>query len=125
MYQPIFPLRLSESDGAYESHKDISQTIKQNVLFLLNTSPGEWPGRPDMGVGVRRFLFEHPNSREWMNLSARVSQQFKKYMPFLSVRSEVVENSDDNSMILVVRYDIKSLNIEDTVTLSLSQKTSG
>ena len=50
MYQPKYPLRFSELDGAYDSIKDLKSTVKQNVLTLLNVSPGEWPGSPELGI---------------------------------------------------------------------------
>ena len=58
MFQPNLPLKISNTTGAYESISDIKQNIKQNVLFLLSVSPGEWPGNPELGVGVKKFLFE-------------------------------------------------------------------
>ena len=76
MFQPKFPLKFSDIDGAYESIKDIKQNIKQNVLFLLKTSPGEWPGHPEIGVGLKHFLFENYPSRELMSINKRIKDQF-------------------------------------------------
>ena len=131
MYQPKFPLNISERDGAYQGIDDLAQSVKQNVLFLLNTSPGEWPARPNFGVGVRRFLFENPTSFEWERLHQRIKEQFEKYMPFLDVRSEIITEGkygeslvDENTIKLVLEYSINPISMQDIVTLNLNQKAS-
>lgn len=124
MFQPKFPLEYSKIDGPYKGIKDIKQTIKQNVIFLLSISPGEWPGNPDIGVGVRRFLFENKGSQELNSIHARIKDQFSRYLPFLNVSSELVEEDsegfsliDYNQLKLVVRYNIKPLNVEEYVEI--------
>ena len=64
MLQPRYPLKISAKHGAYASITDIKENIKQNVRFLLLTSPGEWPGRPEFGCGLRRFLFANSTTAE-------------------------------------------------------------
>ena len=99
-YQPIIPLKFGSSEGAYKSITEISETVKQNVLFLLKTSPGEWPMKPEMGVGLRRFLFENYGSRDFMMISQRIQEQFRAYMPFLEVRSRIItEDSQGNNLL--------------------------
>tara|TARA_R100000278_G_C5379711_1_gene131989 strand:+ start:169 stop:549 length:381 start_codon:yes stop_codon:yes gene_type:complete len=124
MFQPKFPLEYSKIDGPYRGIKDIKQTIKQNVVFLLSISPGEWPGNPDIGIGVRRFLFENKGSQDLLAIHARIKDQFSKYLPFLTVSSELVEEDsegfnlvDYNQLKLVVRYNIKPLNVEEYVEI--------
>ena len=131
MYQPKFPLKMSERDGAYQSINDLTESVKQNVIFLLNTSPGEWPGRPNFGIGVRRFLFENVTSIEWEKLHQRIKEQFNKYMPFLDVKSEIITEGihgesliDENTVKLVLRYSINPISVQDVVTLNLNQKAS-
>ena len=83
MFQPKLPLYLSDLEGAYGSIKDIKENIKQNVRFLLLTSPGEWPGHPEIGVGVRRFLFSNFPSNEMTNIHKVAKDQFSRYLPCL------------------------------------------
>ena len=103
MYQPKYPLRFSELDGAYDSIKDLKSTVKQNVLTLLNVSPGEWPGSPELGIGIR-------------------------YLPFLDVRSHFVDKDeygtdliDSNEIKLVIKYNITPIAEQDLLTLTLGE----
>lgn len=128
MFQPKFPLELSDLEGAYSAIKDIKENIKQNVTFLLMTSPGEWPGHPEIGVGVRRFLFSNYPSPELLGISKATKDQFSKYLPFINIETEIVDKDekgvsfiDRNEVKFVVRYSVPSLNIYDTVTLAASE----
>ena len=127
MLQPKYPLKFSDTDGPNDGIRDIKENIKQNVLFLLNTSPGEWPGSPEIGVGVRRFLFENYGSPELTNLHKTIKDQFSRYLPFLYVESKFIEEDimgnnliDQNSVKLVVKYNIQPLNVDDFVEIDVS-----
>ena len=39
MFQPKYPLELSDIEGAYAGIKDLKENVKQNVRFLLLTPP--------------------------------------------------------------------------------------
>ena len=126
MFQPKFPLKLSDTDGAYESIRDLKNTIKQNVVILLSVSPGEWPGNPELGVGVRRFLFANYPSQEIMQIHKAIKDQFAKFLPFLEVSSEIIDRDsegrslvDQNQLKLVVRYNIHPLNESDYVEIGV------
>ena len=132
MFQPRYPLSLSDLEGAYASIKDIKENIKQNVKFLLLTSEGEWPGRPEIGVGLRKFLFTNYPSQELISIHKRVKDQFEKYMPFVKIRSELIDKDergesfiDRNEIKLVVRYSVPSMNIEDYMTFNVSEGAQG
>ena len=128
MYQPKFPLKFSDIDGAYESIKDIKLNIKQNVLFLLKTSPGEWPGHPEIGVGLKHFLFENYPSRNLLAINKRIKDQFSKYLPFLEVESQIIDKdqygnalTDYNQVKLVVKYSIGPLSDTDFVEVGVAE----
>ena len=127
MFQPKYPLSLSDLEGAYTSIKDIQENIKQNIKFLLLTSPGEWPGRPELGVGIRRFLFSNHVSSELLSIHKRISDQFARYMPFVRIESELIDKDssgqsfvDRNEIKLLVRYSVPSVNISEKIILNIS-----
>ena len=131
MYQPKYPLQYSDLVGPYTSITSLKETVKQNVITLLNVSPGEWPGNPDLGVGVRRFLFENYPSPELSAIHDTIRQQFAKYLPFVEVVSEFVDEDgygnkliDSNEIKLVIRYNITPLSEEDLIILNVGESAS-
>ena len=128
MYQPRYPLKLSDLEGAYASIKDLKENIKQNVKFLLMTSEGEWPGRPELGVGIRRFLFSNYPSPELLSIHKKIKDQFLRYMPFVEISSEIIDKDemgvsfiDRNEVKLVVRYSVPSVGMSETLVLNLNE----
>ena len=128
MYQPKYPLSFSEISGPYNSIKDLKDTVKQNVITLLNVSPGEWPGKPELGVGVRRFLFSNYPSPEIDAVHKRIKDQFARYLPFLEVRSELIDKDeygnsliDANEIKLVIRYNITPIAEQDLIILNVGE----
>ena len=126
MFQPYYPLVFSETDGSYQMIKDLKETIKQDALILLNVSPGEWPGNPDLGVGVRRYLFEPSTSPMWQELHKRIKNQFAKYLPFIEIVShletkDVYGNNleDYNYAKLVIKYRVESVSVEEIINYNL------
>ena len=61
-YQPLFPLKYDSVYGPYKPLTSLQESLHQNFVNLLLTSPGEWPMNPDLGVGLRHYLFEMSNS---------------------------------------------------------------
>lgn len=128
MYQPRYPLKFSEVTGPYDSIRELKDTVKQNVMTLLNVSPGEWPGNPELGVGVRRFLFSNYPSPELDAVHKRIKDQFARYLPFLDVRSELVDKDeygnsliDANEIKLVIRYNITPIAEQDLIILNVGE----
>ena len=128
MYQPQYPLRFSEIDGPYESIRELKDTVKQNVVTLLNVSPGEWPSNPDIGIGVRRFLFSNYPSPEINAVHKKIKDQFAICLPFLIVKSEFIDEDEDgnklvdsNEIKLVIRYNITPIAEEDLVILNVGE----
>ena len=128
MYQPRYPLKFSEVSGPYDSIRELKDTVKQNVMTLLNVSPGEWPGNPELGVGVRRFLFSNYPSPELDAVHKRIKDQFSRYLPFLDVRSELVDKDeygnsliDANEIKLVIRYNITPIAEQDLIILNVGE----
>jgi hypothetical protein len=128
MYQPRYPLKFSEVTGPYDSIRELKDTVKQNVMTLLNVSPGEWPGNPELGVGVRRFLFSNYPSPELDAVHKKIKDQFARYLPFLDVRSEFVDKDeygnsliDANEIKLVIRYNITPIAEQDLIILNVGE----
>tara|TARA_B100000131_G_scaffold259458_1_gene255026 strand:- start:455 stop:862 length:408 start_codon:yes stop_codon:yes gene_type:complete len=114
---------MSPEEGPYESIKDTKESIQQNLIFLLQTIPGEWPMNPDLGVGLVRYLFEGYNSLELGEFEDRLKKQTKKYLPQVEiVKAEFISTPDDqdfSSTILRINYTISSYGVLEELAFSL------
>lgn len=130
MLQPNFPLKMSERDGSYQNHTELENSVRQNILFLMQTNPGEWPAKPELGIGVNKYLFENYSIESMNRLKIAIKSQVKKYMPFLKV--EVVFNTEDdvgNSFIdnsyvsMGLYYTIIPLSVDEILNLKITENS--
>lgn len=109
-YQPKYPLSISESFGPYEPILDSIESLNQDFVLLLLTEPGEWPMNPDLGIGMKKYLFESYNSSSIQSVRAKIQSQLTKYLPRIDLlAADFVSNDqlrDENTAILKIRYAI-------------------
>tara|TARA_Y100000114_G_C11762980_1_gene331006 strand:- start:1388 stop:1918 length:531 start_codon:yes stop_codon:yes gene_type:complete len=79
--QPQFPLKYDHIYGPYAAITSIEKSYKKDFINLLLTSPGEWPMSPQIGVGLKHYLFEFKNSEKLISLGATIQNQLKRHLP--------------------------------------------
>src|SRR6266571_2928573 len=67
-----------------------AEDIRQAVILLLETEPGERVMRPDFGAGLRRMLFEPINQSTIGLIRHRVLQALTTYEPRIDVEDDGV-----------------------------------
>lgn len=89
------------------SRQEDERLIKNDILQLLLTIPGERVMRPDYGVNLRNFVFENLVSSDLSLLRSHIIEQLGAYEPRVNV----------TSIDLVPDYDRNGLQIKIVVTL--------
>ena len=57
-----FPFgRVPNQDGYFKTTKTTIESVKNNIRLLLKTEKGERLFQPNLGLALRRFLFEQIN----------------------------------------------------------------
>jgi len=109
--------------GPYSAIRDVAESIHQDFMQLLKTMPGEWPGRPDLGIGLIKFLFELPNSPEFNSVKSRIKSQVGRYLKAVEVSKIEIhvppELIDYNQASITIEYFIKPLGISRTLGLAV------
>ena len=75
--------------------------IKNDVLQLLLTVPGERVHRPDFGVNLRNFVFEQLTSTDLDMLNLEISDKLARYEQRINVLSLVLEPDEENSGLVI------------------------
>lgn len=128
---PKLPLYTDPVDGI-ALNKTLKQMTRQNLKMIILTSPGERIMHPKFGVGLRRYLFMNNTSRTLSDISRKIEQQVRTYLPtvrirsikFLSengeeVRSSFESSSSSNYVKLVIDYEIPSAFVLDTLNIKV------
>ena len=122
---PKLPLHKNTEED-YTSIKEYRELVKQNFKNLMLTVPGERIMDLDFGIGLRRFLFELDTPILYGKISARVSEQVKRYLPYVEIlnfqfSSGQTPNSGVPINVLQVSVDylIKPLESVDKLEITL------
>lgn len=93
-WQPQFPLEYDTVFGPYKPITSEIESIQQNFKNLLLTNPGEWPMNPQLGIGLRSYLFENFDSPKLEELKRRTLQQLERYLPSVTLYDVKFYSSD-------------------------------
>lgn len=94
--QPQFPLKYDYRYGPYEPITSIEESYKRDFINLLLTSPGEWPMSPDVGVGLKHYLFEFKGSEKLNSLASTIKNQLKRHLPVVDLVQLKIDYNDED-----------------------------
>jgi phage baseplate assembly protein W len=87
-----------------------SDKVRQSLVTILETEPGERIMRPDFGCGLRRYLMK-PNTVATRALIQReVEQALRTWEPRIELQEVRVEEGDDPALVLV---EIEYVHVRD------------
>tara|TARA_R110000824_G_scaffold50196_4_gene140373 strand:+ start:489 stop:899 length:411 start_codon:yes stop_codon:yes gene_type:complete len=117
---PRLPLAYDKKHGPYALIADPKEEIKQNLIHLLLTSPGERVMDSNFGVGIRSFLFENFTFDTKSEIEERVRNQVSKYLSSVSIVS-IRTAFDETKNLLYIRLEffIPALGVTDTLDLNI------
>ena len=128
---PKLPLYIDPIDGI-ALNKTLKQMTRQNLKMIILTSPGERIMHPKFGVGLRRYLFMNNTQSTLSDMSRKIEQQVRTYLPsvtirsikFLSengeeIRSSFESSNSSNYVKLVIDYEIPYAFVSDTLNIKV------
>ena len=81
------------------------EIVRQSLLLILDTEPGERVMRPDFGCGLRRFLMEPNTPATRAAIGREIEGSVRAWEPRIELRDVAVTTTDDPATVLVsIRY---------------------
>jgi hypothetical protein len=105
-----FPLQVDVTGApvmvAYE------EDIRQAIMIIMGTEPGERIMRPDFGAGLNRFVFEPVNTTTMALVKTRVRESLIDWEPRIDVVSvEVTTDENEKNLLLIeMSYRVRATN---------------
>jgi phage baseplate assembly protein W len=95
--------------------------IKNNLINFFLTNPGERPGNPAFGGGLRQYIFTQIEQNNLDFIKEDIQDKINQNFPNISLDSiEILENIDFNSINVVINYSVPNTDINDELQLSFS-----
>jgi phage baseplate assembly protein W len=88
------------------------EDIRQSIMIIMGTEPGERIMRPDFGAGLGRFVFEPVNTTTMALVQTRVHEALVDWEPRIEVVNvKVTTDLNERNLLLIdMSYRIRATN---------------
>jgi uncharacterized protein len=106
-----FPINPASNAQDFESAK-YEEDIRQAILIILETSPGERVMRPDFGCGLMDLVFEPATYATEAQVQQVVEQALVFWEPRIDVQEvkTVLDRAERNRIDITIIYKIRTTN---------------
>ena len=106
-------------DGAFDWLSGAA-LVRQSILIILDTEPGERVMRPDFGCGLRRYLMEPNTPATRAAIAGEIQAALRTWEQRIVVGTVDVVPTDDPSTVLVsITYTLTRDQSIDTVQVTV------
>jgi|TARA_Y100000310_G_C20279959_1_gene622124 phage baseplate assembly protein W len=117
----------NKSEGWFKSTESTIDSVKNNIKLLLSTEKGERLMQPNLGLGLRKRLFEQITQETIADIKNDIQTAFSFWLPFVEIKQlEIVTQDDENninsnSIIIKLLFNItKAPNTLESVQVEIS-----
>jgi hypothetical protein len=97
-----YPLHKSTGvEGWFKSTSTTIDAVKNNIKLLLQTERGERLMQPNLGVALKRFLFQQIDSDTIVAMQDEIIDTMNFWMPFVEIKDIQVATDDDRNTIKI------------------------
>jgi len=115
------------SDGWFASTSTTIKAVKNNIKMLLSTTKGERLMQPDLGLNLRKFLFEQYTDETRVTIENEIVDTFEFWLPFVEIRDLIIsmdktDSVGKNAMSIFIQFNItKDPNTLKSVQVNISE----
>ena len=107
-----FPIaRVPNQDGYFKTTKTTVESIKNNIRLLLQTERGERVFQPNLGMNLRRLVFEQITENTTIEIENDIVDTFETWLPFVELQDIDVNidptNDVNNKIGINITFNIK------------------
>ena len=105
-----------DGDGFFKGTKTTEDAIKSNIRLLLLTQRGERLMQPNLGINLRRFLFEPITENTAVEIENDIVQTFSYWLPFVQIRDIQIDLSRQDANQIGIKLIFKVKNGSDRLS---------
>jgi phage baseplate assembly protein W len=107
--------------GVFTSNYQTKNAIKNNIINYFLTNPGERPGNPTFGAGLRAYIFTQINSNNFDFIKEDIQQKLSNNFSNVIVNSvQILAQEDYNTINVIIKYSIENTGINDELQLTFA-----
>jgi phage baseplate assembly protein W len=91
--------RDNNKDGFFATTSTTIEAVKNNIRNLLQTNEGERFFQPNLGLNLRRLLFEQITGENLIGIQDAILDKLEFWLPFVEVRDIQIETIESTSIV--------------------------
>ena len=108
-------------EAVFTPNYQTKDAIKNNLINYFLTNPGERPGNPEYGGGLRRFIFSQIEQDNLEFLKEDIQNKISVNFPNIILEQlQVLESPDTNTVTVNITYSIPNTGINDQLELNFN-----
>ncbi len=115
-----YPFSINEGDGQLRKEPDYESHVKQLIMQVLMTSPGERINRPEFGCGVKRLVFSPSGEVAATLAQTTIYQALDRWLSGVIKVREVSVKAIDEKLDIRVGYAIIARGTHQYLNLTVS-----
>lgn len=110
------------SDQVFTTTYTTREAIKANLVNFFLTEEGERFLNPEMGAGLRQYIFAQSTEDTSERVKEVVRAGVSKWFPNVTLNKITAQPSPDtNTFVLYINYSINMTNIQDELLINFEQ----
>ena len=107
--------------GVFTPNYTTQEAIKYNLINFFLTNPGERPGNPAFGGGLRDFVFEQLSSENLDFLKDDIGNKLTNFFPDVLVNEVSLGGDVERKEVIInIKYAVANTGIEDELNLNFN-----
>ena len=108
-------------NSVFISNYQTKDAIKNNLVNYFLTNPGERPGNPEFGAGLREFIFTQITDDNLDFIKEDIQEKLSVYFPRVVVEDLGISSDNDRNQITVsIKYYVANTGISDDLQLNFT-----
>ncbi len=110
-------------EGWFKSTATTIEAVKNNIKLLLQTERGERLMQPNLGVALKRFLFQQVDSDTIISIQNEIIDVMSFWLPFVEIKDiDILFNKEMNTINIKVTFNIiRDPNILSSVNIEIGE----
>lgn len=107
--------------GVFTPNYQTKQAIKNNLINYFLTNPGERPGNPEFGAGLRAYIFSQIDQQDLSFIQDDIQTKVLTFFPDVILQEVTVLPTDTSNQIKInITYSVADTGINDALSLSFN-----
>ena len=107
--------------GVFTPNYQTKDAIKANLINYFLTNPGERPGNPEFGAGLRAYIFTQIDQQDLSFIKDDIQSKVLTFFPDVIIQEiTVLPTETSNEININITYSVADTGIDGTLSLSFN-----